>query len=182
MVRTGARAAALAQLLNRAGLQTVVDGPPAPRLDDVSGEARREVIAVYEALGGVHPMRAVRPGAWDLSLVARPVSRRGLGRWCAIRSGWASKSPTGPTAVRATRRPRGPPLSVLRPRPANLPRPHRQPLLRRPADPPAARRAATATVPSGSLQPAGTLRRVGRHRAATRPPRPMRSIALDAFP
>ncbi|WP_199203521.1 hypothetical protein [Mycobacterium sp. shizuoka-1] len=67
MVRTGARAAALQQLLFRAGLQPAAIAPPSPRLDELSTEAQSAVIAVYDVLGGLQPMQALRPGAWDLS-------------------------------------------------------------------------------------------------------------------
>lgn len=70
MVRTGARAAALQKLLNRAGLQSVASsGPPAPRLDVLPEEARAELIELYQVLGGKEPVRALRPGAWDLAFV-----------------------------------------------------------------------------------------------------------------
>ena len=67
MVRTGARAQALQKLLNRAGLVSAASNPAAPRLDDLSDEAKAQVVAAYRALGGTEPVRPPRPGAWDLA-------------------------------------------------------------------------------------------------------------------
>ncbi|MEC4841102.1 hypothetical protein R2360_16815 [Mycobacteroides chelonae] len=67
MVRTGARAAVLQQLLFHAGLQPAVHIPSAPRWDGLSSEAQTTVTALYGELGGLQPVRALRPGAWDLS-------------------------------------------------------------------------------------------------------------------
>ncbi len=67
MVRTGARAAALQRLLFRTGLQPAVHIPSAPQWDGLSSEAQTTVTALYGELGGLQPMRTLRPGAWDLS-------------------------------------------------------------------------------------------------------------------
>ena len=85
-----------------------------------------------------------------LSRRSLPVSRRRLGPWCAIRSGWASSYPIRPTAEMASGRPPRPPLSAMERRPADTHRPHpRQRVLRRPATPHATRlgeRTATRVV------------------------------------
>ncbi|MGE0218573.1 DUF7255 family protein [Mycolicibacterium sp.] len=73
MVRTGARAHALQQQLTRTGLSPAPAAPSAPRLDTLPEVARTAVSAVYEALGGARPMRAVRPGAWDLAFAGELV-------------------------------------------------------------------------------------------------------------
>lgn len=67
MVRTGARAEALQNLLNRAGLVSAASIPAAPRLGDLPDEAQVAVVALYRALGGTEPVRPPRPGAWDLA-------------------------------------------------------------------------------------------------------------------
>jgi hypothetical protein len=38
-------------------------------LDVLPGDARAELIELYQALGGKEPIRALRPGAWDLAFI-----------------------------------------------------------------------------------------------------------------
>ena len=53
--------------MNCAGLVSAASNPVAPRLDDLSDEAKAQVVATYRALGGTEPARPPRPGAWDLA-------------------------------------------------------------------------------------------------------------------
>lgn len=47
----------------------MASGPPAPTLDVLPEDARTELIGLYQALGGKEPIRALRPGAWDLAFI-----------------------------------------------------------------------------------------------------------------
>ena len=66
MVRTGARAAVLADLLADAGFATSPP-PSAPRLSGLTSELRREAIDIYGLLGGTCADPVLRPGGWDLA-------------------------------------------------------------------------------------------------------------------
>ncbi len=68
MVRTGARARALAALLTEAGLAVTDARPPAPRLETLPSEMRADVLDLYRSFGGRLERPALRPGAWDLAL------------------------------------------------------------------------------------------------------------------
>jgi hypothetical protein len=68
MVRTGARAAALAGLLNRAGLDTAGTAPPAPRIKDLDHLVADSILELYRILGGRGPSSSLRPGPWDLAI------------------------------------------------------------------------------------------------------------------
>lgn len=65
MVKTGARAGNLNELLLRAGLRSAPP-PKAPRRGDL-GELAAEIEDLYQQLGGVEPEPSLRPGAWDLA-------------------------------------------------------------------------------------------------------------------
>ena len=67
MPSTGARAAALSELLNRAGLAPTTK-PPAPRLGDLAPSHAAEAVALYQQLGGMNPSPTLRPGSWDLAV------------------------------------------------------------------------------------------------------------------
>ncbi|WP_242656929.1 DUF7255 family protein [Mycobacterium lehmannii] len=67
MVRTGARAQALQNLMVRAGFVVATSSPPAPRLEALGSEARERVVELFESLGGQTPTPRLRPGAWDLA-------------------------------------------------------------------------------------------------------------------
>lgn len=63
MVRTGARAARLGDLLAAAGLRPAADAPPRPS----GAEPGADLFTLYRALGGSQPqLPTLRPGAWDL--------------------------------------------------------------------------------------------------------------------
>jgi hypothetical protein len=66
MVRTGARAAVLADLLAGGGFRRQPP-PPAPRLSDLSSGLSREVLDIYVRLGGTNADPVLRPGGWDLA-------------------------------------------------------------------------------------------------------------------
>lgn len=67
MVKTGARALALKDLLVRSGLKLGSTSPPAPRLSTLPSEVTEEVIELYRKLGGTSESPRLLPGAWDLS-------------------------------------------------------------------------------------------------------------------
>ncbi|WP_443677654.1 DUF7255 family protein [Mycobacterium hackensackense] len=67
MVRTGARAEALRDLLTRAGFEPLAAGPKAPRIEDLPSRARALVQDVYSSLGGTVLKPSLQPGAWDLA-------------------------------------------------------------------------------------------------------------------
>lgn len=68
MVRTGARASALAVLLERGGHVQDPIKPPAPRLNDFGRDLVEELHSLYVALGGIQERPNLRPGSWDLSI------------------------------------------------------------------------------------------------------------------
>ena len=66
VVRTGARAEVLKDLLVRGGFR-VAGAVPAPRIESLSIDLAPEVAALYNALGGrAEVLPTARPGAWDL--------------------------------------------------------------------------------------------------------------------
>lgn len=66
MTRTGARAAALSDLLTAAGV-AACQPPPRPGVNDLVGTAGARIGEVYRALGGnVDVLSQARPGAFDL--------------------------------------------------------------------------------------------------------------------
>jgi hypothetical protein len=67
VVRTGRRAAVLADGLCDAGLQPAPVPSSPPRLADVRGAQAEELVDLYRRLGGVQEIPALRPGAWDLT-------------------------------------------------------------------------------------------------------------------
>lgn len=67
MVRTGARARALLQLLIRGGFRPVAVQPPPPRLDDLPPESAARIVDLHLKLGGHEGFDRFRPGAWDLA-------------------------------------------------------------------------------------------------------------------
>ncbi len=67
VVRTGARAQALQNLMVRAGFVVATSSPPTPRLEALGSEARERVVELFESLGGQTPTPRLRPGAWDLA-------------------------------------------------------------------------------------------------------------------
>lgn len=69
MVKTGARASALALLLERIGRSVTPSRPPSPRITDLSPEHADGVVALFEGLGGHKgSIDRLRPGGWDLAL------------------------------------------------------------------------------------------------------------------
>jgi len=66
MVRTGARAAVLADLLEQGGLR-LAPAPPRLQLSALPAAIASDVLGVYAALGGVLAAPKLRPGAWDLA-------------------------------------------------------------------------------------------------------------------
>ncbi len=66
MVKTGARANALEQLLARVGYKPAAK-LPGPRTGDLSPERIEHVAHLYRALGGTTASPRLRPGAWDLA-------------------------------------------------------------------------------------------------------------------
>jgi hypothetical protein len=68
MVRTGARAARLAELLSGAGLRTVPVTTPAARLKVLPSQLGADLRHMYRALGGQQADPVMRPGGWDLEL------------------------------------------------------------------------------------------------------------------
>ena len=73
MVRTGARAQALAALLVEAGLPVTDVRPPAPRLETLPSQLQSDVLDLYRSLGGRLDRPVLRPGAWDLALAGGDV-------------------------------------------------------------------------------------------------------------
>jgi hypothetical protein len=69
MVRTGARAAALAEALTDAGFSVAAKGRPPPRLDLLSEHLSAAVVTLSRELGGQQEQPVLRPGGWDLTLV-----------------------------------------------------------------------------------------------------------------
>ncbi len=65
-MRTGARAAVLADLLEQGGLRQSA-APEVPQLSALPAELVTDVLGVYRALGGVLDSPKLRPGAWDLA-------------------------------------------------------------------------------------------------------------------
>lgn len=66
MVRTGARATALGDLLIASGMVSTA-APPRPNLAEMSAQLADDVLALYRDLGGTQGSPALRPGGWDLS-------------------------------------------------------------------------------------------------------------------
>lgn len=66
MVTAGARASVLDRVLIEAGLIRATTKPRPPRLADLPGALRSEVLGLYRQLGGKLDEPLLRPGAWDL--------------------------------------------------------------------------------------------------------------------
>lgn len=66
MVRAGARASVLDQVLLQAGLTRASARPGAPRIADLPVPLAGEIFDLYHQLGGKLADPAFRPGAWDL--------------------------------------------------------------------------------------------------------------------
>lgn len=67
MVRTGARAQILRDLLIGIGFNEAPNRPPPPRLTHLPPTARAEIGVVYRQLGGSMDSPGLRPGGWDLA-------------------------------------------------------------------------------------------------------------------
>lgn len=68
MVRTGKRAAALAQILAAGKLKLARNAPAPPRLESLAEQYREQVLGAYRVLGGIKAVPNLRPGPWDLTL------------------------------------------------------------------------------------------------------------------
>lgn len=69
MVKTGARATALAQLFAEAGRPARESRLRAPRAGDVSADLAESLVGILESFGGsADDLTRLRPGAWDLQL------------------------------------------------------------------------------------------------------------------
>lgn len=66
VVKTGARAAALVNLLVRLGYKPTA-ARAGPRSADLSPAMRNELMELYRTLGGTSAVPTLRPGAWDLA-------------------------------------------------------------------------------------------------------------------
>ena len=66
VVKTGARALVLQDLLTQIDLGPVLGGPPVPRLTTLPPEMAGRILDLFEVLGGTSASPALRPGAWDL--------------------------------------------------------------------------------------------------------------------
>lgn len=66
MVRAGARASVLDQVLLQAGLTRASARPRAPRIADLPVPLAGEIFDLYHRIGGKLADPAFRPGAWDL--------------------------------------------------------------------------------------------------------------------
>lgn len=66
MVKTGARALVLQDLLAQIDLGPALGGPPVPRLTTLPPEMAGCILDLFKALGGTSASPALRPGAWDL--------------------------------------------------------------------------------------------------------------------
>lgn len=66
MVKTGARALVLQDLLAGIDLGPALGGPPVPRLATLPPEMTARILDLFEALGGRSSSPSLRPGAWDL--------------------------------------------------------------------------------------------------------------------
>lgn len=66
MVKTGARALVLQDLLTQIDLGPALGGPPVPRLTTLPPEMAGRILDLFKALGGTSAFPALRPGAWDL--------------------------------------------------------------------------------------------------------------------
>jgi hypothetical protein len=71
MVRTGARAAVLSDLLGNAGLRPTTP-PAAPGLESLPADAGAELLDRYRELGGIQPSPRLRTGGWDLAVEDEP--------------------------------------------------------------------------------------------------------------
>lgn len=65
MVRTGRRAAALADLIRATGVATVSERLPAPRLNDLDDAVAESITRLHRSFGG-DELSLLRPGPWDL--------------------------------------------------------------------------------------------------------------------
>lgn len=68
MTKTGRRAGALRDLLQRAGVQ-VRQSSGSLRMADLHSGARNEALAIHAMLGGLSPSPTLRPGSWDMRTV-----------------------------------------------------------------------------------------------------------------
>ena len=67
MVRTGARVAALQELLRQDGLRESAGKPAAPRLSKFPPDASAAIVDLYRQLGGSLEDPSLKPGSWDLA-------------------------------------------------------------------------------------------------------------------
>jgi hypothetical protein len=67
MVRTGARAVALAQLLGEIGFEPAEGSGPVPGPSGLGRDGFAAVVELYRLLGGQQRAPTLRPGAWDLA-------------------------------------------------------------------------------------------------------------------
>lgn len=72
MVRTGARAEVLADILEEGGCSRG-PAPSSPRLSTLPAELAAEVLRTYRNLGGVLAAPNPRPGGWDMALEDGPI-------------------------------------------------------------------------------------------------------------
>ncbi|OBB77167.1 hypothetical protein A5759_04525 [Mycobacterium sp. 852014-52144_SCH5372336] len=99
VVRTGARAQALQNLMIRAGFVVAPSAPPAPRVEALGSEARERAVELFNSLRGQMPMPRLRPGAWDLAfsdgLVIELDEELHFNRYRAhtLQTNWASTLP-----------------------------------------------------------------------------------------
>lgn len=69
MVKTGARASALARLLAEAGRPTLETHPRPPRPGDLAADLAEQLVSILESFGGsADAFERLRPGGWDLAL------------------------------------------------------------------------------------------------------------------
>lgn len=69
MVKTGARASALARLLAEAGRPTHEAHPRPPRPVDLAADLAEQLVSTLESFGGsAEAFERLRPGGWDLAL------------------------------------------------------------------------------------------------------------------
>lgn len=100
VVKTGARAQALRQLLVRLGFgEPLTTAVPGPRLHDLPPERVEQITDLYRALGGRNASPQLRPGGWDVALPGGVMIELdeelhfNRYRWITLQAEWAAELP-----------------------------------------------------------------------------------------